>query len=100
MEFTKQQKENLQNYENAKLQIKELEEKINELKPEIIGLIPEGKELEGEFGNFFIQNKVTWKFSETVNTVEKQLKDMKKEEQAKGDAQSEKTPVLYYKVKK
>ena len=90
--------EKLQKYESLKLQIKEAEEVIKELQPDIIDAIPEDKEVAGEFGYFVVQDRPKWEFSEAVKEAELVVKKLKKEEKAKGVATATPRPTLYYKT--
>lgn len=88
----------LQRYETLKLEIKEREEELERLKPVVLPLIPEDKELLTEKGYFYIQNRPTWTFTKSVEDHEKELKKMKAQEKARGIATSVDVPTLYYAV--
>ena len=100
MELKKNVLEAFEQYENLKLEIKEAEEKLAELKPIIIDNIPDDKEIQAKHGIFLIQKRAVWKYSEQVKDLEIEVKELKKEEQAKGIADKEEIPTLYYKVNK
>ena len=85
-------------YEELKLQAKEIEEKLKELQPIVMAAVPEGKEIAANHGVFYLQNRSTWKYSAKLQAVESDLKDQKKEEQAKGIAEATVQSTLYYKV--
>lgn len=95
--MTPDQLSNLQRYENLKIEIREREEEIERLKPLILPLIPEDKELLTEKGYFYIQNRPVWIFTEDVENKEKELKKLKASEKARGIATQEPSPTLYYK---
>ncbi len=93
----------LAKYENLKIQERAIKAEMEELEPaleEIIPRLPEDQEIQGAQGYFFIQKRPTWKFSETVNQKEAELKKLKSEEQAKGIAIPKYKPILYYKSSK
>ena len=93
-------KELFAKYEELKLTIKSAEEELEALKPQIVELIPEGKEVEGAYGIFNVQSRATWKFSKTHEGKKKELKELEEEEKAKGVATAKYSPVLYYTTKK
>lgn len=92
-------KAKLQRYEELKMTIADLEKEIEELKPEIIALIPEGKNVESEYGVFSVQSRATWKFSADHAKLKTDLKDLEEVEKSKGIAKATYNPVLYYKAK-
>lgn len=87
-------------YEELKGIIAAAEQEIDELKPEIVALVPEGKEVEGEYGVFVVQDRPTWKYSGKHSLAKKALKELEEEEKAKGIAKKVSNPVLYYNKKK
>lgn len=96
----KKLKDKFLEYEELKLQAKEIEEKLKELQPIVMAEVPEGKEIAANHGVFFIQNRSTWKYSVKLQAKEKDLKEDKEEEKAKGVAEATVQPTLYYKVNK
>ena len=90
----------LKEYEQWKGVAREAEAKIKELAPQILPLIPEDKEVEGDAGFFYIQKRPKWSYSEGVKTEEESLKKRKAQEEADGTAKVSYTPILYYKSKK
>lgn len=96
MTFTEEQKQKFHRYEEIKNKIAELDEEAKNIAPEIIGLIPDAGEVKGSSGVFTVQKRTAWKYSQPTEALEKQLKDAKKEEIAKGLADGEETLVLYY----
>lgn len=79
------------------MQIKELETEAKELAPQVKALIPEGEALKGEFGDFIVQKRATWKYTSAVTTLEAQLDEQMKKEQADGSAEKKEAEILYYK---
>lgn len=92
-------KEKLERYEQIKLSISDLEKELDELKPDVISLIPEGKNVETEYGVFSVQSRATWKFSADHTKKKEELKSIEEEEKAKGIAKATYNPILYYKLK-
>ena len=84
-------------YEEAKLKIKECEAVIDELKPHILVCLPEDTNLQTEKGYFFIMKKAKWTYTAETQAREADLKKVKKDEEAKGDATAEYASVLFYK---
>jgi len=91
------QKEALLRYEEAKLKIKEYEAVVEELKPTILQLVPDDTNVQTEKGYFFLQRKAKWKYTPQTEAIEKDLKERKKDEEAKGDATAEYSRILVYK---
>lgn len=87
-------------YEQTKIQIKELETKLEELKPTVLAGVPEDSEVALEHGSLYVQKKAKWTYSEEVQMLEKTVKERKKEEEAKGFATAEYSDVLVYKTSK
>ena len=89
-----------EDYASLKLQEKEIEEKLNELKPLILQEFSDAgvDKLETDFGNFTVTNRKTWKYSPKVDEAEKVVDDLKEVEKADGTATAEEKPVLYFKV--
>jgi len=100
MELKKEQQEKLAEYEELKLQIKELEKKAKDLAPDILAFLPGDKEIECKQGKIYLQNRTVWTYPPVIQDKEKELKGLKKEAQAKGDAVVEHIPTLYYTVNK
>ncbi len=87
-------------YEEIKKTIAALETEMDELKPEIISFVPEGKDVEGEFGTFSVQPRATWKFSPKHKSLKEDLKSLEEREKAEGIATATYSPVLFYKQAK
>ena len=86
-------------YEELKQMISDAEAELDQLKPEIVALIPAGKEVETERGVFVVQSRSTWKFSKNHTKAKSELKELEEEEKAKGIATAVQSSVLYYKPK-
>lgn len=84
-------------YEELKILVREAESRMEEIKPQIIDLVPEDKALETEKGYFYIQKKANWKYSPSTAEKEKEVKALKKREEADGTAVNTPSNVLYYK---
>lgn len=87
-------------YEALKIMIRDAEERLEEIKPQIIDLVPEDKEFETERGYFYIQQKAKWTYSPSTQEMEKAVKEEKKQEEADGTAVKSTSKVLYYKTGK
>lgn len=84
--MTPQTIEKMKRYEVLKLQIKELENELDMLKPDIISEIPEETEVKTEKGVFILQKRRVWKYSPATVEEEAALKAAKKREEADGTA--------------
>lgn len=88
-------------YEELKREIAELEEKCDELKPQIITLIPADSVLDTGTGTFTLSSRRNWKYSERTTRLEFELKEQQKEEQQTGIAQAvDGEPFIIFKKKK
>lgn len=85
-------------YEALKIQVREAEDEMERLRPEISAHIPFGKNVVTEKGYFYLQARSKYTYSEAVQIAEKNIKKHKKEEEANGIATEEKTYSLYYKT--
>lgn len=91
-------KEKLEQYAKLKQDEKILTEKIKQLSAEILSdmVIAEADEVEIDSGKFIISTRRTWKYSQTIEKQENELKEMKKEEEAKGFAEYEEKSYLIF----
>jgi len=82
-------------YEELKIEIKNMDAQIKELKPIIQELVHEDEKLHTPtgYGYFELKKRDNWKFSEEIVEAEKGLKTLKAEAIAKGEATS--TPTVY-----
>lgn len=94
-------KQTLKEYESIKLQMKELEDKLTEMKPVLLENIPEGTDVVTDFGKFSVTSRSKWIFSEGLTSDNENLKKLQKEEKADGTAKEEKgIPYIVYKQSK
>ena len=87
-------------YEQLKLEIKERETELDELKPVVEKCVPEDEELVTEKGYFYIQKRPRYTFSDNVEELRKSLKRQEENEIKTGEAKVDYMNVLYYKVGK
>ena len=90
-------KKAFEEYELLKLEEKKIAKRIKELQPLIMPSIPEGKEVQGNLGHFYIQARTTWKFTKNVEDAQARVDELKTEEKAKGIATPEVSQTLYWK---
>lgn len=80
----------LRKYAETKLLISGLEDKLEELKPQVIAIVdrlnPEDHEVATDFGKFSNVQKRKYTYTEVVEAKTEELKLLKKEEEAKGIA--------------
>lgn len=76
----------MKRYEDLKLQVKDLESEIDMLKPELVAAMPEDTEIKTDRGTFVIQKRRVWQYSQQAQNMDKELKDIKKHEEADGTA--------------
>ena len=88
----------LELYEGLKNDAKTIKTRIDELKAELTPVVEAEGGIETPSGKFTIQQRPTWRYSETVKNYEDHLKELKAEEIAKGLAEKVETPTLYYKA--
>jgi hypothetical protein len=99
--MTPSQKELFTLYEEYKRGIAELEEKCEAIKPALLELIPEGSKIDSGTGIFTLSSRKTWKYSDELTELEKEVKDKKKTEEQTGIATAEEgTPFIIFKAKK
>lgn len=92
-------KEKVALYEELKIQEREIKTKLDELKPDVLALIPEGKKITTDKGEFYIINRKKYTYSAGTQQKEKDLKAVKKDEEREGTAVAEDLQVLTYKSK-
>lgn len=99
--MNKEQTQKLLRYEEIKLSIIELEAELEELKPILVEIIPVDKKIEAKFGSFVIKARPSWKYSIPTQSLEKELKETKKREEADGTAEEiPGKPFVEYRVNK
>ena len=90
----------MRRYEEIKIQIRELEEEAEVLKPIIVKAMPDQVEVAGEAGTFVVQKRATWKFSEKHKEQKEKLKELEATEKAKGIAIPTYSDILVYTLAK
>lgn len=83
-------------YAALKEEIRIREARLEELKTIILPLVPDDKEIQLESGYFYVQMKSKWTYTEATQLAEKELKKIKKKEEAHGLAKNTPMRVLYY----
>jgi archaellum component FlaC len=90
----------LQEYAGLKAQVAVLEDKIEQLKPEVeqivVDINPVDGVVETDYGVFSIVSKRKYNYSSAVVDLEKELKEKKKEQEATGEATYEETRYLKF----
>lgn len=85
-------------YEDLMIKKREIETRLDEIKPYLIPAVPEDKNLVTERGYFYIQKRSSWKFSPAVDQADKALKKMQADEKRDGTATATYAETLYYKT--
>lgn len=93
MELDQEQKNTLLEYEELKITIKRAEERIGEIKPILLEIIPEGSKVNAINGFFELKKRDNWKFLPEIENQEKELKETKASAIARGEAIN--TPTYY-----
>ena len=93
-------KEALREYEELKLASKEMEVRMDELKPIILEGIEDDQKIETDNGAFTIVKKPKYYYSEEHDMKAKELKDMEKKEVQTGVASVEYSRFVMYKEHK
>lgn len=91
-------KENFALYAQLKKQEKAVEEELKRLQPLLIAEMEEAKadKVDSEQGTFTLSAKKKWSYSEAVDRIEANLKEVKKTEQATGTAKYEESKYLVF----
>jgi len=84
--MTEEQKKALLRYEELKIQAKEIDAELEELKPILVKAIPVDKEIKARYGVFVLKARPKWEYSIPTQAVEKDLRETKKREEAEGIA--------------
>lgn len=99
--ITESQKALFTEYEELKRAIAELEEKCDVIKPQLVTLIPPDSKIDSGTGIFTLSSRKVWKYSDELTSLEKKVKDMKKEEEQTGVAEcTDGEPFVVFKAKK
>lgn len=100
MEINAEQKSALMEYEELKITVKRAEERMVELKPTLLEVVPEGTKVNAVNGFFELKKRDNWKFSAEVELQEKALKETKAGAIAKGEATNKPTYYVEYRENK
>lgn len=96
-----QEKELLKKYAALKMHIASLTDKLDEIKPEITGIVEKLNPIDKEvvvdgIGTFVIVQKRKYTYPQDITDLEAQVKEKKKEVEATGDAKFEIQPYLKF----
>lgn len=91
-----EQKAALLEYEELKISVKRAEERMTELKPILLEVVPEGTKVNAASGYFEQKKRDNWKFAPAIVEQEKELKDAKAAAIAKGEATNNPTFYVEY----
>lgn len=83
-------------YATLKEAEKEIQAKLDELKPKIIELMGENEEINTDFGSFVIGKRRRWTYPENINQLGERYKEAKIEAERTGEAQYEENPYLIF----
>lgn len=87
-------------YEELKIRMKQDAVLEKELKAELIDHVPEDEKINCEYGVIERKSRAKWTYSESTTEMADNLKDVKKEEEAKGIATNDPTVYIEYRVNK
>ena len=74
-------------YEELKIKEKQIKARLEELKVDLIEVIPDDTPIEARHGKFVKKTKMTWVYSPDTIRMEDELKERQKEEKQTGDAE-------------
>ena len=94
-------KENYKLYAELEQQKKDIEEKQKKIKEEIVSEMIEQQAdtIKADFGTFSLTKRKTWKYSDTVEKLNEQVKTQKKLEEENGTATFEENQSLMFRAK-
>jgi len=102
--MTSENKEKLNKYAEVKLEIKKLEEIIEELQPEVMSIVDDAgvEEVEiGDLGKLTKAFRRTWKYAPEIEAIKKEYDTKKKEAEQTGiGAEYTEKPYLLFKTNK
>jgi hypothetical protein len=99
--MTPTQKALFTTYEELKRTIADLESKCDEIKPQLITLIPADTKIETGTGTFSLSSRKVWVYSSETTSLETEVKERKKEEEQTGIATAKDgEPFIVFKAKK
>lgn len=98
-----EKKEKLKLYASLKAQISSLEDKLEQIKPEIVSIVEElnpiDKTIETDWGTFEMVQKRKYIYPQSIVDAETEIKAKKKELEATGEAEFEISPYLKFNSK-
>lgn len=97
--MNEEQKAKILEYEELKIQEKQLKEKVDAVKAEIEELIPEDEKVNCAHGFIEKVKRDNWTYTPETTQLAKDLKDKQKEEVAKGLATNNPTVFIQYRSK-
>lgn len=91
-------KDKFQKYAEIKTAISKLEEELEKLLPDIIGVMQDqgAEEYEMELGKFIMNKRRTWSYPEEIKHQEESLKACKRDAERTGEATYEEKPILKF----
>lgn len=99
--ITPEGKSAIERYEQIKLEMKELEKEMEELKPIVIAVVPEDTTVEAAYGTLSIARRTQYLYSLDTQLAEDALKAAKAREVQDGTATAKPgDPYIVYKEKK
>lgn len=94
--MTTEQKSAFLQYEEYKIQAKDLDKKMDALKPIMLPAIELGQKLPGEYGTFELNERATWKYSPETTAEQDKVDALKADEVARGIATKKATQFIKY----
>jgi len=94
--MNEEQKQALLEYEELKLQEKQIKSRLDELKPFILEVVPEATKVNATEGFFERKKRDNWTFGPDIQAHEQSLKDEKAAAIAKGEATNNPTYYIEY----
>jgi len=98
--MNEEQKQVLLEYEELKLQEKQIKSRLDELKPVVLEVVPEETKVNVTDGYFERKKRDNWTFGPDIQTHEQSLKDEKAAAIAKGEATNNPTFYIEYRQNK
>ena len=92
--MTDEQKNLLFEYEELKIKEKSTKDRIDQIKGEVLELVPEGQQMQARFGKFKRMVRSEWKYSDNTVRMMDELKEIQKDEKQTGEA--EEVPGVIY----
>jgi len=79
----------LKKYAEIKISISQLEEKLKELKPQVLEILEKEKNIKTDLGQFALTTLTRWTYTDKIKTLNEAVKIAKIEEEEKGLATAE-----------